>query len=193
MSKKPFADIVKNCTKCPNLQASRQNYVIGQGPVPCSLVILGDPPGPNEDKTGLPFQGTSGRILRANLFSKGLAEESYHMLHVLKCRTPGSRPPTVQELNCCRKFLLHQLRVIKPKVVLCSGKYAQAFALHTMPSKVNVRKNAGRVINLRWSSSQDMKAVLTYNHTYVMNRRTDIEPEFVKHIAAAKRLARKEK
>lgn len=166
--------------------------VVGTGPVPCPLVILGDAPGTKEDEKGSPFQGASGQLLRANLYTKGLTHDDYHVLNVIKCRPPENRDPSIEELNNCRKFLLHQLKVIKPKVVLCVGRYAQAFALHTHPSKIKVIQNVGKVINLRWNSGQRIKAVLTYHPTYVMRRRNDIEPEFRKHIAQAKRLALKE-
>lgn len=192
MTKKPFADLVRKCSLCKELSSQRTNVVLGNGPVPSPLVILGEAPGTKEDATGLPFQGASGQLLRANLYTKGLSNDDYHCLNVLKCRPPGNRNPLACELNNCRKFLLHQLKVIKPKVILCTGRYAQAFALHTHPGKVRVSKNVGKIVTVRWNSSQHIKAVLTYHPAYVMRRRGDIEPEFRKHIAKAKRLLTKD-
>jgi len=189
-----FIEKLRNCDACLELAATRTQVVPGEGPIPCPIVFLGEAPGRLEDEKGSPFCGASGQLLRADAYVGGLRAGDYHILNMLKCRPPENRDPTLEELKNCRPFLLHQLKVIKPKVIVCLGKYAQAFALHQPPYKIGVTKNAGRVVNFRWDYGQkkDVVALLTFHPAFVMrNRGNEIEDAFISHFRKAKRYARR--
>ena len=138
---------VRSCTLCPELVANRTQPVVGEGPVPCSIVFVGEAPGRNEDARGIPFCGLTGTILETSARIVGLQRKvDYHILNVLKCRPPENRNPHESELINCSPFLTQQLAAIQPKVVIALGKYAQAFFLQRAPSLVRVVRNMGKIL-----------------------------------------------
>jgi DNA polymerase len=145
--RKNLVNQVRACTLCPELVKNRTQPVIGEGPVPCSIVFLGEAPGRNEDERGIPFCGITGTILETSARMLGLQRKvDYHILNVLKCRPPENRNPHEAELVNCAPFLRQQLAVIQPKVVMALGKYAQAFFLTIPPRRVRVVRNMGKVL-----------------------------------------------
>lgn len=183
-----FRDKILECALCPELAASRTHVVVGSGPVPCPLVFLGEAPGEKEDREGVPFIGASGTHLRTTLHILGLTEKQYHILNMLKCRPPGNRDPLPVEMENCRPYLLHQLKSLRPKVIVPLGRYALSFALNTAPSKVKVSDHIGRVI--RRDDFPSIRFVGTYHPAFVLrNRYSDVEKAFRRHLKKAKRLA----
>jgi DNA polymerase len=183
-----FRDKIRKCQLCPELAQSRQNIVIGDGPIPCNLVFLGEAPGQKEDEKGVPFIGTSGTHLRTVAELVGLKPGSYHILNMLKCRPPLNRDPTFIEMQNCRPFLLQQLKSLKPKVVVVLGRYSLSFALDVRPNKVIVSKQSGKII--RRPDFPDIKFLGTYHPAFVLRKRyTDVEKAFRQHLRKAKRLA----
>lgn len=186
-----FATKVKKCTLCEELAANRTNVVLGEGPVPCNIVFLGEAPGAAEDKKGLPFVGPSGQLLRADAHVAGLKEKKdYHILNMLKCRPPDNRDPRLNELRNCLPFLMHQLSIIKPKVVVCLGRFAQGFVLQKNPRDIRVLQNAGKIVSIkRTIKHAKPKAVLTFHPAYVSrNRGNEIEDAFIAHLRKARRI-----
>lgn len=181
---------IRNCKKCCELVENRTNVVIGQGPVPCDLLFLGEAPGRKEDETGIPFCGVAGNIMEAAGFRAGLVRnEHYHILNVLKCRPPENRDPSEKELENCRPFLLKQLQAINPQVIIAFGRYAQAFVLDVPPSGIRVLKNVGNTIQTRFCriDGKPIYAVLSYHPAYVArNRNSDIAKAFNRHFKIAK-------
>jgi len=183
-----FRDKVRTCELCPDLASSRQNVVIGVGPVPCPLVFLGEAPGKKEDEKGTPFIGASGTHLRNVLKLLGLDAKQYHILNMLKCRPPDNRDPLPEEMENCRPYLLHQIRSLRPKVIVPLGRYALSFALDTKPSGITVSQHVGRVITRK--DFPDIRFIGTYHPAFVLRKRhTDVEKAFRRHLKKAKRYA----
>ena len=115
------------CTAC-GLSERRTNVVFGEGDPRSPLVLVGEGPGDQEDKTGRPFVGRAGQLLDKALVEAGLSRETVYICNTVKCRAadwstgkPQNRPPTEEETGACRKWLLPQLTLIAPKVILCVG------------------------------------------------------------------------
>lgn len=111
------------CVACP-LHASRTCSVFSSGPSSASIVLIGEAPGVNEDTSGRPFCGASGRLLDAALDAAGLARDEVYVCNAVKCRPPANRPPTTAELTTCRTFLVRQLAALQPVVVVSLGASA---------------------------------------------------------------------
>jgi uracil-DNA glycosylase len=118
------------CTGCA-LHASATNVVPGEGDPAADFVCVGEAPGANEDATGRPFVGQSGELLTKILGAITLSREQVFICNVLKHRPPGNRNPTPEEVQVCSPFLLRQLELLRPKVILTLGTYASQTLLAT--------------------------------------------------------------
>ena len=114
----------RDCTRCPQLAATRTTVVFGAGNANADLMFVGEAPGANEDKQGLPFVGQAGRLLDQLLEEIGLARGDVFIANVLKCRPPGNRDPLPQEIDNCQDYLFRQLDLIRPKVVCSLGNFS---------------------------------------------------------------------
>ncbi len=133
---------IYNCSACP-LHAGRMNPVPGEGSLDTPVIFVGEGPGEEEDKTGRPFVGRAGQLLTKMLEEVGLKREDVYITNVVKCRPPGNRVPTQQEMNACGHFLLAQIGIINPKVIVTLGGTALSFFLE---KKVSITKMRGREI-----------------------------------------------
>lgn len=177
---------ITNCQKCTELAATRTKIVLGEGAIPCDILFLGEAPGEIEDKTGKPFKGAAGQILRTYVHVAGISMSKCHILNILKCRPPNNRNPSEEEILNCRPFLLHQIKIVRPKVIVALGKYAQAFVLKQDPQTVRVLKNIGKVIDY-----EGTPAVLTFHPSYLSrNSQPEVEAAFKIHLATAKQLVK---
>lgn len=112
------------CQRC-GLAAGRTHAVIGRGNPQAMIAIVGEGPGQTEDETGLPFVGKSGQLLDKILASVRLStEQDVYICNVVRCRPPQNRAPTAIEIEACRPYLLEQLRLIDPKIILLTGATA---------------------------------------------------------------------
>lgn len=111
------------CTRCP-LARTRTNVVFGAGDADADLMFIGEAPGAEEDKQGLPFVGRAGGLLNELLEGIGLSRERVFIANVLKCRPPGNRDPEAVEIETCRPYLLQQVELIQPKVIATLGNFA---------------------------------------------------------------------
>ncbi|MBC8066346.1 MAG: uracil-DNA glycosylase [Chlorobia bacterium] len=116
-----------SCVACP-LAERRTNVVFGEGNPQSPLVLVGEGPGEQEDNTGRPFVGRAGQLLDKALADNGLDREKVYITNTVKCRAadwstgkPQNRPPTPEETEACRRWLIPQLGSIAPKVILCIG------------------------------------------------------------------------
>jgi DNA polymerase len=114
---------VRICGRCP-LHTTRQHAVPGEGPVNATIMLIGEGPGANEDRTGRPFVGAAGKLLEELLASIGLTREDVYITNVVKCRPPNNRNPSSEEINACKGYLVRQLKIIKPEVILTLGRFA---------------------------------------------------------------------
>jgi uracil-DNA glycosylase len=128
------------CTDCP-LHATRTQAVFGVGNPQAELMIVGEAPGADEDRLGEPFVGRAGQLLTAMLRAIGLRREQVYIANILKCRPPGNRDPQPEEVLCCEPFLLRQIALVRPRVILAAGRVA---AQNLLKSSENVgRLRAG--------------------------------------------------
>jgi DNA polymerase len=122
-----LADQARGCLAC-DLANRRNNVVFGEGNPHSPLVLVGEGPGDNEDKLGRPFVGRAGKLLDQGLKDAGLDRTMVYITNTVKCRAadwstgkPVNRPPTPEEAQACRQWLIPQLGIMKPKVILCIG------------------------------------------------------------------------
>jgi uracil-DNA glycosylase len=114
----------KGCTHCPQLAATRTTVVFGNGNADADLMFVGEAPGANEDRQGLPFVGQAGRLLDTLLGEIGLTRPDVFVANVLKCRPPGNRDPHPAEIEACQEYLLRQVELIAPRVICTLGNFA---------------------------------------------------------------------
>lgn len=114
---------VQVCTKCP-LHETRIKSVFGAGDANAEVMFVGEAPGAEEDRQGLPFVGRAGQLLNQLLEGIGLSREDVFIANVLKSRPPGNRDPQPLEIEACRPYLFEQVRLIEPRVVCTLGNFA---------------------------------------------------------------------
>ena len=111
------------CVRCP-LSETRTRVVFGAGNADAELIFVGEGPGAEEDRRGLPFVGRAGQLLNELLGGIGLSRDEVFIANTVKCRPPGNRDPRPDELEACRPYLDRQLQLIEPKVVATLGNFA---------------------------------------------------------------------
>jgi DNA polymerase len=114
---------VQGCTRCP-LHETRTKAVFGAGNADADLMFVGEAPGAEEDRQGLPFVGRAGQLLNQLLEEIGLSREDVFIANVLKSRPPGNRDPQPEEIEACEPYLWEQVRLIQPRVVCTLGNFA---------------------------------------------------------------------
>jgi uracil-DNA glycosylase family 4 len=114
---------VEGCHRCP-LHETRTKAVFGAGDADAELMFVGEAPGAEEDRQGLPFVGRAGQLLNQLLGEIGLARDDVFIANVLKSRPPGNRDPQPTEIAACEPYLFEQVRLIEPKVVCTLGNFA---------------------------------------------------------------------
>jgi uracil-DNA glycosylase family 4 len=121
---------VNKCTRCPLYETATQG-VPGEGDPKAKLVCVGEAPGAKEDETGRPFVGQAGQLLTKILAAIDLTREQVFIVNVLKHRPPGNRNPRPEEVEACSPYLIRQLELIKPKVIVAFGTFAAQTLLQT--------------------------------------------------------------
>jgi uracil-DNA glycosylase family 4 len=114
---------VQGCQKCP-LYETRAKAVFGAGDADADLMFVGEAPGAEEDRQGLPFVGRAGQLLNQMLEEIGLSRGEVFIANVLKSRPPGNRDPQPLEIEACRPYLFEQVRLIEPTVICTLGNFA---------------------------------------------------------------------
>ena len=114
----------RGCEKCPQLAATRTTVVFGSGNADADLMFVGEAPGANEDKQGLPFVGQAGKLLEKLLGEIGLARSEVFIANCLKCRPPGNRDPHPNEIEACQDYLWRQIDLIEPRVLCTLGNFS---------------------------------------------------------------------
>jgi DNA polymerase len=137
--------IALTCTKCP-LAATRTQVVFGAGDPEAALMFVGEGPGEQEDRDGIPFVGRAGRLLTGLIEGIGLDRDAVYIANVVKCRPPGNRDPLADEIESCRPYLDAQIGFIDPSVVVTLGNFATKLLLDT---KEGITKLRGREFPFR--------------------------------------------
>jgi DNA polymerase len=120
---KAVYDEARSCTRC-GLAETRTQVVFGSGNADADLMFVGEAPGANEDRQGLPFVGQAGKLLDKLLAEIGLARADVFVVNTLKCRPPGNRDPQPIEIESCRDYLERQIELIEPRVICTLGNFA---------------------------------------------------------------------
>jgi len=117
-------DLGPNCTRCKLHKQGRKQIVFGVGNPHAELMFVGEGPGADEDAQGEPFVGRAGQLLNNMIKAMGLRREDVYIANIVKCRPPGNRTPERDECETCSPFLMRQIAVIKPKVIVALGAVA---------------------------------------------------------------------
>lgn len=161
------------CTKCPNLASSRTQTVFGVGNPDAEIMFIGEAPGADEDAQGEPFVGRAGQLLTKIIKAMGFAREDVYIANILKCRPDvpagsfGNRPPTLREMQTCRPYLMEQIDIIKPKVIVALGAVAVEGLLGT---RAPMRELRGR-----WDSFNGTPLMITYHPAYLLRNQSPSE------------------
>jgi DNA polymerase len=147
------------CRKCP-LGNQRKNVVFGCGYPDARLVFCGEAPGEDEDKQGLPFVGRSGQLLTKMIEAMGFKRNETYILNTLRCRPPNNRTPETSEIIACNPFLVAQLNIIKPDVIVALGAPAAQTLLKTDRSIGKLRG--------RFAEYQGIPLMPTYHPAYLL-------------------------
>jgi uracil-DNA glycosylase family 4 len=126
------------CTRC-RLATTRTQVVFGVGNPDARLMFIGEAPGMHEDKQGEPFVGAAGQLLTRMLGDIGLTRDEVYIANILKCRPPGNRDPQEDEIEACTPWLVQQMSLIQPDVVVTLGNFATKFVLQTQTGITRMR------------------------------------------------------
>jgi uracil-DNA glycosylase len=161
-----------DCTRCPLHKQGRKQIVFGVGNPKAELMFVGEGPGADEDEQGEPFVGRAGQLLNNMIKAMGLRREEVYIANVVKCRPPGNRTPEREECETCSPFLMRQIAVIKPKVVVALGAVAAKTLLAMNASMAQLRgrfydfKPAGtRSSDPNWDGC---KLAVTYHPAFLL-------------------------
>lgn len=140
-----LAEEVAGCTQCSALARSRTQTVFSDGSPLAELCFVGEAPGADEDREGVPFVGRAGQLLTKIIEACKLRRDQVYICNVLKCRPPENRNPTADEICHCRPFLESQLEIVQPKMLVALGKFAAAHLLRKAPEQVPIMKMRGQI------------------------------------------------
>ncbi|MCW2990088.1 MAG: uracil-DNA glycosylase [Solirubrobacterales bacterium] len=144
----------RGCVRCPQLAEARHAVVFGAGNADADLMFIGEAPGANEDRLGLPFVGQAGKLLDSLLGEIGLAREDVFIQNVLCCRPPGNRDPLPAEIDNCQGWLLEKIRLVEPRVICTLGNFAtkllrgEPVGITRLHGQAEIREVGGRVVRL---------------------------------------------
>ncbi len=147
------------CTRC-KLHKGRNKLVFGDGSPKAQLVFVGEGPGADEDAQGLPFVGRAGKLLTQMIEAMGLQRKDVYICNVVKCRPPENRTPEPDEVKTCSPYLLRQIDVINPKVIVCLGAVAAKTLLETTRGISQYRGE--------WQEWRGRKLLATYHPAYLL-------------------------
>ena len=125
-----FHHAIRDCRTC-GLSEGRRTVVFGSGSPNADLMFVGEAPGADEDRTGLPFVGSAGALLTRMIEAIGFRREDVYIANVIKCRPPGNRDPLPAELDTCRPYLERQIALIQPVAICALGRFAAQTLLET--------------------------------------------------------------
>jgi len=133
-----FHRLICECQKCP-LGKTRNNFVFGVGNPQADIVFIGEAPGEKEDLLGIPFVGRAGKLLDKILSAIKLSRDDIYICNVLKCRPPNNRNPLPIEVEKCEPYLINQLKIINPKLIVSLGRVSACTLLKTNKSLKDLR------------------------------------------------------
>ena len=150
---------VRGCTRC-RLCEKRTQTVFGEGDPDAPIFFIGEGPGETEDRTGRPFVGPAGHKLDEMIGAMGLTRAQVYIANIVKCRPPGNRAPAPDETDTCTPYLLRQIEVVRPKVIVTLGFPATRFITR---SNLGITKLRGQ-----WQSFRGIKVMPTFHPSYIL-------------------------
>jgi uracil-DNA glycosylase len=152
---------LKDCKLC-RLCEKRKQMVFGGGNPEAQIVFVGEGPGADEDQQGIPFVGRAGQLL-TDMIEKGMniKRKDIYICNVIKCRPPGNRNPQVDEIAACEPFLIQQLDIIQPKVIVALGKFAAQTLLQIDTGIMRMRG--------KWHEFRGIKVMPTFHPSYILH------------------------
>jgi len=152
-------DEVRGCTSC-RLGAARRNTVFARGNPFARLCFIGEGPGEQEDKQGVPFVGPAGQLLDKIIVAMGLSPEDVYVVNVVKCRPPNNRVPEPDEMRTCTPFLVRQLDLVRPEAIVALGRTAVGFLLDSKDSMSRMRG--------KWHTYEGIPVLPTWHPAYLL-------------------------
>ncbi len=134
-----LAGVVRECQRCPELAATRTQTVFGVGPVGAEILFVGEAPGADEDRQGIPFVGAAGQLLNKIIAASGLKREDVYICNILRCRPPANRQPKPDECQNCHEYLEKTITLVAPKMIVCWGAVAAQNLLQTKTGITRLR------------------------------------------------------
>jgi uracil-DNA glycosylase len=151
---------IGDCTRCPLAYAGRHTIVFADGDPNATLMFVGEGPGADEDAQGLPFVGKAGQLLNNMITAMGLKREEVYIANIVKCRPPANRTPEFAEASTCSQFLLKQIDIVRPKVIVALGATAATYLLGVRQSLSSLRG--------RWHATRGAKLAVTYHPAFLL-------------------------
>ena len=177
----PLKQAVPACTAC-KLHSSRTQTVFGVGDENADWLLIGEAPGADEDRLGEPFVGQAGKLLDNMLAAIGLSRgDNVYIANVLKCRPPGNRNPEPDEVAKCTPFLLQQISLIQPKLIVAMGRFAAQTLLNTDASIASLRG--------RQHTYAGVPLIVTYHPAYLLRNLPDKAKAWADLVFARKTMA----
>ncbi|MES9940528.1 MAG: uracil-DNA glycosylase [Candidatus Thiodiazotropha sp. 6PLUC2] len=152
---------VKQCHQC-GLRSGATQTVFGVGNEQADMLVIGEAPGADEDKQGEPFVGPAGQLLNAMLRAMGFRREAVFIANIVKCRPPNNRDPKAEEALACQAYLLRQVELIRPRLILSVGRIS---AHNLLKTDIAVGKLRGRVHAF---GERNIPLVVTYHPAYLL-------------------------
>jgi uracil-DNA glycosylase family 4 len=151
---------IGDCTRCPLAYAGRHTIVFADGDPNARLMFVGEGPGADEDASGLPFVGKAGQLLNNMIAAMGLKREKVYIANIVKCRPPANRQPEFVEATTCSQFLLKQIDIVHPEIIVALGATAATYLLGVKQSLASLRG--------QWHSARGAKVAVTYHPAFLL-------------------------
>jgi DNA polymerase len=151
---------IGDCTRCVLHKQGRKQIVFGVGNPRADIMFVGEAPGADEDIQGEPFVGRAGQLLNNMISAMGIRREDVYIANIIKCRPPGNRTPEREECDTCSPFLMRQIEVVKPKIIVALGAVAAKTLLGVNDAMVNLR---GHIYDFK-----NTKLAVTYHPAYLL-------------------------
>ncbi len=151
---------IGDCTRCPLAYGGRHTIVFADGDPNARLMFVGEGPGADEDASGVPFVGKAGQLLNNMIAAMGLKREEVYIANIVKCRPPANRQPEYVEATTCSPFLIEQIDIVRPQVIVALGQTAATYLLGVKQSLASLRGE--------WHTARGAKVAVTYHPAFLL-------------------------
>lgn len=168
------------------LKDSATNMVFGRGNINPQILFIGEAPGANEDLQGLPFVGAAGKNLDKIIEKASISTDSYYIANILKYRPPNNRDPNIDEIKSHTPYLVKQIKILKPKVIVTLGNYATKFVLANFSSEIDkidgITKVHGKFFDKKLDDLEFKVMPIYHPAAIIYNRglQKDFEDDFIR-------------